>query len=88
MNFGELSVTTSISDNYFNGFLEVYPNPSNGKITLEMNEVNNDRYTVTINNLLGQTVYDIEKDIIKSIIKIFVRIIFRNINISKQFIYF
>ena len=28
-----------------------------------MNEVNHDRYNVTINNLLGQTVYAIEKDI-------------------------
>ena len=63
MNFGESSSTTGISDNYFNGFLEVYPNPSNGKITLEMNAVATDKYNVTINNLLGQTVYTIEKDI-------------------------
>ena len=41
----------------------IHPNPSNGKITLEMNEVNNDRYNVTINNLLGQAVYTLEKDI-------------------------
>ena len=61
MNFGESSATTDISDNYFNGFLEVYPNPSNGKITLEMNEVNNDIYNVTINNLLGQSVYSSEE---------------------------
>ena len=61
MNFGESSATTGISDNYFNGFLEVYPNPSNGKITLEMNEVNNDIYNVTINNLLGQSVYSSEE---------------------------
>jgi hypothetical protein len=61
MNLGESSTATGISDNYFNGFLEVYPNPSNGKITLEMKEVNNDRYTVTINNLLGQSVYSSEE---------------------------
>jgi len=41
----------------------IHPNPSNGKITLEMNGVNNDMYNVTINNLLGQTVYTIEKDV-------------------------
>jgi len=60
MNMGAAS---SINENYFNGFLEVYPNPSNGKITLEMNEVATDKYNVTLNNLLGQTVYTIEKDI-------------------------
>ena len=43
--------------------IRIHPNPSNGRITLEMNEVNNDRYNVTINNLLGQTVYAFEKDI-------------------------
>ena len=61
MNLGESSTATGISNNYFNSFLEVYPNPSNGKITLEMNEVNNDIYNVTINNLLGQSVYSSEE---------------------------
>ena len=42
----------------------IHPNPSNGKITLEMNEVNRDRYNVTINNLLGQKVYYMNKDIV------------------------
>ncbi len=62
MNFGE-TLVNSIYDNAFSGALSVYPNPSNGKITLEMNEVNNDRYNVTINNLIGQTVYSFEKEI-------------------------
>ena len=57
MNMG---VTSTIYENYFNGSVEVFPNPSNGKITLEMNEVNNDIYNVTINNLLGQSVYSSE----------------------------
>jgi len=60
MNMG---IASSINENYFNGFLEIYPNPSNGKITLEMNEVNNDIYNITINNLLGQTAYTFEKDV-------------------------
>ena len=57
MNLGELSAATGISENYFNGYLEVYPNPSNGKITLEMNKVSSDQYNVNISNLIGQTVY-------------------------------
>ena len=52
------------SINEFSKFnIIIHPNPSNGKITLEMNGVNNDIYNVTINNLLGQTVYTIEKEI-------------------------
>jgi len=62
LNLGTIHVN-NINEHTFNGNLSIYPNPSNGKITLEMNEVNNDRYNVTINNLLGQTVYAIEKDI-------------------------
>jgi hypothetical protein len=57
MNLGGISAATGISDNYFNGYLEVYPNPSNGKITLEMNKVSTDQYNVNISNLIGQTVY-------------------------------
>jgi hypothetical protein len=49
---------------YFSKFnVRIHPNPSNGKITLEMNKVNSDRYNLTINNLIGQTVYYINKDI-------------------------
>ena len=62
MNFTP-PVVSGIFDNSFNGSLEVNPNPSNGKITLEMNEVNSDRYSITINNLLGQEVYTIKKDV-------------------------
>jgi hypothetical protein len=62
MNLGVI-VISSIYDNTFKGVLSVYPNPSNGKITLEMNDVNSDKYTVNINNLIGQTVYSFEKEI-------------------------
>jgi len=49
--------TTSIEDlSKFN--ITIHPNPSDGRFTLEMNGVNNERYNVTINSLLGQTVYD------------------------------
>jgi len=63
MNLGDVSAPSNIYENAFDGLIVAYPNPSSGIFTLEMNEVNNDRYNVTINNLLGQTVYVIEKDI-------------------------
>ena len=60
--------STSFGTTYLDDFSKfnvvIHPNPSNGKITLEMNEVNRDRYNVTINNLLGQKVYYINKDIV------------------------
>ena len=39
----------------------IHPNPSDGRIVLEMNEVNNDRYKLNITNMLGKTVYDVQK---------------------------
>ena len=36
----------------------IHPNPSNGKIVLEMNNVIAGNYLITIRNLLGQNVYD------------------------------
>ena len=63
MNLVASSAATGISDNYSNGYLEFYPNPSNGKITLEMNKVINDKYNVRISNLIGQTVYSINEEI-------------------------
>jgi len=54
MNMG---VTSTIYENYFNGSVEVFPNPSNGKIILAMNEVSSDIYEIKITNLLGQSMY-------------------------------
>ena len=63
MNLVASRAATGISDDYSNGYLEFYPNPSNGKITLEMNKVINDKYNVRISNLIGQTVYSINEEI-------------------------
>ena len=62
MNLQDASLI-SINDKVFSGELSVYPNPSNGKITLEMNKVSNDQYNVKISNLIGQTVYSINQEI-------------------------
>ncbi len=58
-----ISFLTTLMQEFSKRNIRIYPNPSNGKITLEMNEVNHDRYNVIINNLLGQTVHTIEQEI-------------------------
>jgi hypothetical protein len=54
MNMGAAS---SINENYFKDRLEVFPNPSNRKITLELNKVSNDNYKIEIINILGKSIY-------------------------------
>jgi len=53
----------------------IHPNPSDGRIRIEMNEVNNEKYKFTITDILGKTVYDVQKIINGSYEE--------NINISK-----
>ena len=66
--------TTSTNDiSSFN--VNIHPNPSDGRIRIEMNEVNNDRFKLTITDMLGKTVYDVQKIINGSYEE--------NINISK-----
>ena len=60
MNMGAPS---SINENYFQDRLAVFPNPSNGKITLELEKVINDNYKVEIKNIIGKRVYSFEKHI-------------------------
>jgi hypothetical protein len=55
MNFDPSSGPTSAS-NLQQTIFNVYPNPSNGLLTIAVDD-NNTRYDVTVNNMLGQTVY-------------------------------
>lgn len=41
----------------------IHPNPSDGRIVLEMNKVSSGKYNITIIDMLGQKVYDISKHI-------------------------
>jgi len=59
MNFG--NHTTSIVETLFEGVVELYPNPTYGNITLELNDVLIDKYSISVKNLLGQEIYSIEK---------------------------
>jgi hypothetical protein len=53
MNFdpGNVNAITDVKQSIFN----VYPNPSNGVFTIELDATA--KYDVTITNVLGQTVY-------------------------------
>ena len=57
MNFGTLLTPSSINETTFNGNLGIYPNPTNGIFTIEMNDVEKDVYTIKITNVLGQKVF-------------------------------
>ena len=57
MNFGTLWTPSSINETTFNGNLGIYPNPTNGIFTIEMNDVEKDVYTIKITNVLGQKVF-------------------------------
>ena len=55
MNLGEISV--NIDEKAFNGTLSIYPNPSNGIFTLDLINVNDGKYSIKVDNLLGEQVY-------------------------------
>ena len=58
MNFGTpWTPPSSINEITFNGNLSIYPNPTNGIFTIEMNDVEKDIYTIKITNVLGQKVF-------------------------------
>jgi len=58
MNFGTpWTPPSSINETTFNGKISIYPNPTNGIFTIEMNDVVKDIYTIKITNVLGQTIF-------------------------------
>ncbi len=57
MNMGTPWTTTSINETAFEGSFKVYPNPTNGKITIDLRNTTTDNYTITVSNILGEKVY-------------------------------
>ena len=63
MNFGIPSTQSNIEEESFDGSLNIYPNPTNGVFTIEMDNVKNDVYSFEISNVLGQKVFSNTKSI-------------------------
>jgi len=61
MNFG--TPISSIYEKEFEGTMQVYPNPTEGMFTIELNDVENGDYFIEITNLLGQIVYFNNKNV-------------------------
>ena len=58
MNLGNIaSPQANIVENQFNGNLYLYPNPSNDIVNIELNNVKNDFYTISVKNILSQVIY-------------------------------
>ena len=50
-------ITSSISETTFDGRLEVYPNPTNNNITIDLSNTTSDDYSISLSNALGEEVY-------------------------------
>ena len=62
MNLGEMSV--SVDEDLFDGTLSVYPNPSNGKFNIDLVNVNDGTYSISVDNILGEEVYSEVRSVI------------------------
>jgi len=58
MNFGTVTIPSSIEETSFNGNLSIYPNPTKGIFTIEFNDVQKDIYSIKVSNVLGQKVFE------------------------------
>ena len=58
MNMGSV---LSVNETYFQDKLAVFPNPSNGKVTLEFQKVVDDNYKIEVTNIIGERVYYFEE---------------------------
>jgi len=59
MNFGTSWTTSDIDETVFEGSLKAYPNPTNKEITIKLNNITADNYTLTLSNVLGEEIYSV-----------------------------
>ena len=64
MNLGEISV--SIDEDLFDGTFSVYPNPSTGKFNIDLVNVNDGTYSISVENILGEEVYSEVRSVINT----------------------
>ena len=58
------TLTANIENTLINETVSVYPNPFNDKLTVTINSLQPDKIRVTLSNMTGVRLYDIEKEII------------------------
>lgn len=56
-SLSDFVVVTGISDNLALNSVKLYPNPSNGLVTLELNNVNNEELFVEVYDVIGKLIY-------------------------------
>ena len=64
MNLGDGTSPVSIDEDLFDGTFSVYPNPSTGKFNIDLVNVNDGTYSISVDNILGEEVYSEVRSVI------------------------
>ena len=62
LNLG-YEIASSLDEDVFNGKLSVHPNPSKGIFNIDLIDVQNGDYLISVSNILGEVLYSENKDI-------------------------
>ncbi len=62
MNLGTVSIASSINEDSFVKSIEIYPNPTSDKVTIDLNNQKSESFNIKISNVLGQVVFSDIKD--------------------------
>ena len=62
MNFGSVN-PSAIEEKVFGGEISIFPNPTNGIISIDMMDVDPSNYDITITNILGEEILHINENV-------------------------
>ena len=60
MNF---AIVSAIEEDVFEGNVSIFPNPTNGIFTIDMVDVNNGDYIISVRNILGEMIFSDKREI-------------------------
>ena len=63
MNLGNIPQINSVDDNVFSRKLSIHPNPSQGIFNIDLVDVKNGDYLISVSNILGEIVYNQKKEV-------------------------